>query len=219
MKRVFIETFRYTCYPVQCVCVDGGEPWFNQDHVATILGYANIAEALIALDDDDIKTLGELLASSNADIFISVYGLSSLVYRSKKPDANAFRRWVWSDIISVIRRSIPPDHCSDDDDDEDDDEDIIDGDDDDVESTCSEDRVDATQGQVLKNGPALSEGLKDEEEAWSDFSTNRNPKYWLRKFNKTALMKECDKRGVIIDNPMMTLNVKIIEALIAADTI
>ncbi len=103
---------------------------------------------------------------------------------------DVFRRWVWSDIITVIRRSIRPNHCSDDDDD-------------DEESTCSEDRVVG----------------RDEEEAWHDFSTNRNPKYWLRKFNKTALMKECDKRGVIIDNPMMTLNVEIIEALIAADTI
>ena len=198
MKRVFIETFRYTSYPVQCVCVDGGEPWFRGDHVARILGYANIAKALFELEDDDTKTLGELLASSNTDLFISVYGLLCLVHACKKPDAKAFRRWVWSDIISVIRRIIPPDHCSYDDDD---DEDIIDGDDDDVDS------VESTQG------------LKVEEEPWHDFSTNRNPKYWLRKFNKTALMKECDKRGVIIDNPMMTLNVKIIEALIAADTI
>ena len=192
MKRVFIETFRYTSYPVQCVCVDGGEPWFRGDHVARILGYTNIAKALFELDDDDTKTLGELLASSNTDLFISVYGLLCLVHACKKPDARVFRRWVWSDIIRVIRMSIPPDHCSYDDDDEDD-----------VESKWS---VDATQGKV-------------EEEPWHDFSTNRNPKYWLRKFNKTALMKECDKRGVIIDNPMMTLNVKIIGALIAADTI
>ena len=194
MKRVFIETLHYTSNPVQCVYVDGGEPWFRGDHVARILGYANIAKALFELDDDDTKTLGELLASSNTDLFISVYGLHCLVHACKKPDAHVFRRWVWSDIIRVIRMSIPPDHCSYDDDD--------DGKDD-VESKWS---VDATQGKV-------------EEEPWHDFTTNRNPKYWLRKFNKTALMKECDKRGVIIDNPMMTLNVKIIEALIAADTI
>ena len=61
--------------------------------------------------------------------------------------------------------------------------------------------------------------VEDDEEEWCDFSTHRNPKYWLRKFNKTALMKECDKSGLIIDNPMTTLNSKIIEALITADTI
>ena len=296
MKTIFTETFQYSSCPVQCVCVDGGEPWFRGDHVATILGYTSTAEALNELDDDDTNTLGELLACSNPDIFISVYGLHCLVYRSKKQDAGVFRRWVWSDIITVIRRSIPPDHCSDDDDDE---------------SICSEDSMVGRDEQVLKNGPAFSEGLDEEEESlcdrlityihetypdaevvvghgelqhvdgilkgwqsgilvmrgtpdgftnvfpvsldqsyesivialhehykeafkkgsppvkneeeeeeWYDFSTNSNPKYWLRKLkNKTALMKECDKRGVIIDNPMMTLNVRIIEALIAADTV
>jgi hypothetical protein len=65
---------------------------------------------------------------------------------------------------------------------------------------------------VFQRAPAC----KNDEEY--DFSTNANPKYWQRKLNKTALMKECDKRGIVIDNPMMTLNVKIIEVLIAADT-
>ena len=59
--------------------------------------------------------------------------------------------------------------------------------------------------------------IADEEE--HDFSTSSNPKYWIRKLkNKTALLKECDKRGIIIDNPMTTLNSKIVEALIAADS-
>jgi len=313
MKTIFTETFHYSSCPVQCVCVDDGEPWFRGDHVATILGYTSTAEALNELDDDDTKTLGEILASSNPDIFISVYGLHCLVYRSKKQDANVFRRWIWSDIITVIRRNTPPEHCSDDDDeestcsedsmvglDEDHDQVLKNGpafseglDEEEEESLCDrlityihetypdaevmvghgelqqvdgclkgwqsgivvirnlqngfpdvfavnlnqsyesvvivlhEHYKEICSGakplvQVLKNGPALSEGLEDDddEEEWYDFSTNRNPKYWLRKLkNKTALMKECDKRGVIIDNPMMTLNVRIIEALIAADTI
>ena len=59
--------------------------------------------------------------------------------------------------------------------------------------------------------------IADEEE--HDFSTSSNLKYWIRKLkNKTALLKECDKRGIIIDNPMTTLNTKIVEALIATDS-
>ena len=247
------------------------------------MGYTSTAEALNELDDDDKKTLGELLACSNPDIFISVYGLHCLVYRSKKQDAGVFRRWVWSDIITVIRRSIPPDHCSDDDDDESIcSEDSVVGrgeDEDEEESLCDrlityihetypdaevvvghgelqhvdgilkgwqsgilvtrgtpdgftnvfpvsldqsyESVVIALHGrykEAFKKGSTPVENEEAEEE-WYDFSTNSNPKYWLRRFSKTALMKECDKRGVIIDKPMMTLNVRIIEALIAADTI
>ena len=61
--------------------------------------------------------------------------------------------------------------------------------------------------------------IADIQEEEHDFSTSSNPKYWIRKLkNKTALLKECDKRGIIIDNPMSTLNTKIVEALIAADS-
>ena len=61
--------------------------------------------------------------------------------------------------------------------------------------------------------------IADIQEEEHDFSTSSNPKFWIRKLkNKTALLKECDKRGIIIDNPMTTLNTKIVEALIAADS-
>jgi len=60
--------------------------------------------------------------------------------------------------------------------------------------------------------------IADKQDEEHDFSTSSNLKYWVRKLkNKTALLKECDKRGIIIDNPMTTLNAKIVEALIAAD--
>ena len=61
--------------------------------------------------------------------------------------------------------------------------------------------------------------IADKQEEDYDFSTNRNPNHWIRKLkNKTALLKECDKRGIIIDDAMTTLNAKIVEALIAADS-
>ena len=61
--------------------------------------------------------------------------------------------------------------------------------------------------------------IVDMQEEEYDFSTNSRPNYWMAKLkNKTALIRECDKRGVIIDNAMTTLNAKIIEALVAADS-
>jgi hypothetical protein len=61
--------------------------------------------------------------------------------------------------------------------------------------------------------------IVDTQEEEYDFSTNSRPNYWMARLkNKTALIRECDKRGVIIDNAMTTLNAKIIEALVAADS-
>ena len=61
--------------------------------------------------------------------------------------------------------------------------------------------------------------IVDTQEEEYNFSTNSRPNYWMAKLkNKTALIRECDKRGVIIDNAMTTLNAKIIEALVAADS-
>ena len=63
--------------------------------------------------------------------------------------------------------------------------------------------------------PAIADQRGEEH----DFSTSSNLKHWIRKLkNKTALLKECDKRGIIIDNPMTTLNTKIFQVLIAADS-
>ena len=71
--------------------------------------------------------------------------------------------------------------------------------------------------EVLAKAQILA--ITDKREEEYDFSTNSNPVYWLRRLkNKAALIKECDKRGVIIDNAAGTLNTKIIEILIAADS-
>ena len=71
----------------------------------------------------------------------------------------------------------------------------------------------------VRAGPFFELAIADKREEEHDFSTNNSPKYWVRRLkNKTALLKECDKRGAIIDNPMTTLNTKIVEALIATDS-
>jgi len=61
--------------------------------------------------------------------------------------------------------------------------------------------------------------IADKRDEEYDFSTNSNPKYWLNRLkNKAALIKECKKRGIVMDNAVGTLNTKIIEILIAADS-
>ena len=205
MKTVFTHTFQYLSCPVQCVCING-MPWLKGEDVATILiQYADALEAIrIYVDPRDRKTAEELLGPSgqgctlneNSD-FLCFPGIDSLIKECERREEGAeFEEWIWSEIVPVARAL--PVHRP-------------------VHQGCSDDEEEEklpTRGEEK----LTAKDVEDYEE-WCDFSTNRNPKYWLRKFNKTALMKECDKRGVIVDNPMMTLNVVIIKALIDADTI
>ena len=206
MKTVFIHTFHYLSCPVQCVCING-MPWLKGEDVATILiQYANALEAIrIYVDPRDRKTAEELLGpagqgcalNENSD-FLCFPGIDSLIKECERREEGAeFEEWIWSEIVPVARAL--PVHRP-------------------VPQGCSNDEEEEEKLPTRGEEKPPAKDVEDDEE-WCDFSTNRNPKYWLRKFNKTALMKECDKRGVIVDNPMMTLNVVIIKALIDADTI
>ncbi len=97
------QTFQYNSFPLECVCVDG-EPWFRATHVATILGYPDTMEAISGFDDDDAKTLRELIPDLTPQCmddfyerranFLSAYGVSCLVYKSNTQDADKFKRWI-----------------------------------------------------------------------------------------------------------------------------
>ena len=146
--------------------------------------------------------MGELLPTTHEceETIMSCYAIFLLRRKSKKEDANQFRKWMWSDVVRVMRRTAN-----------------------DAEQEKKKadlavrvvEHIRATypDAMVLVHRP-LAENVDEE---LHDFSTNRNPKYWLKKFSKTALMKECDKRGVLIDNPKTTLNADVVNALVTAD--
>ena len=90
--------------------------WFKGKEVATCLGYTNTQQALRHnVDEEDKKTYEELVegvpldsATSNQqphEVYINESGLYSLVLRSKKYEAKAFKRWVTSEVLPSIRRN------------------------------------------------------------------------------------------------------------------
>ncbi|MDR1897102.1 MAG: hypothetical protein LBR10_09965 [Prevotellaceae bacterium] len=107
-----------------------GETWWVTKDVGRILGFVNIREAVSQLDDDEKMTLtkhGNVIKNfavrdncevSNvtvADIrnsnianrglsIINESGLYNLIFRSTKPEAKAFRKWVTSEVLPSIRR-------------------------------------------------------------------------------------------------------------------
>ena len=83
-----------------------GEPWFVGKDVCAVLGISKYRDALATLDDDEgcpvvVDTPGgkqEMLAISEAGVY-------RLVFRSRKPEAERFKRWLAHEVLPAIRRT------------------------------------------------------------------------------------------------------------------
>jgi prophage antirepressor-like protein len=94
-----------------------GEPWFVACDVCKILGLKNPTDACANLDEDEKHTL-DLTKSALDSIkgiektgpaqqlgIVSESGLYALIFRSRKPVAKKFRRWVTGEVLPAIRKS------------------------------------------------------------------------------------------------------------------
>jgi anti-repressor protein len=101
------EIFRFpdTGHEVRVV-VHGGEPWFPAVDVAAILELGNVHSSLALLDDDEkaLHTV-ETLRGPQSVVIVSEPGLYSLILRSRKPEAKAFKRWIAHEVLPSIRRT------------------------------------------------------------------------------------------------------------------
>ncbi len=102
-----VTPFQFEDHDVRVVVLDG-EPWFVARDVCAALGLTNPADAVNALDKDDlgstevVDSLGR--RNPNARI-INEPGLYSLILRSRKPEAKAFKRWITHEVLPQIRKT------------------------------------------------------------------------------------------------------------------
>ena len=85
-----------------------GEPWFVAKNVCECLELGNVTEALRGLDDDEKVQLETNIINpevgGRGTLLISEAGLYSLILRSRKPEAKAFKRWVTHEVIPSIHK-------------------------------------------------------------------------------------------------------------------
>jgi len=83
-----------------------GEPWFVAKDVCDALGIAtnHLNESGRGLDEDEVASLPNWEGKGSAPLIISEAGLYSLVLKSRKPEAKAFKRWVTHDVLPSIRK-------------------------------------------------------------------------------------------------------------------
>lgn len=105
-----IQLFNYDTSEIRTVYRDG-EIWFVAKDVCDILELTNPTEAIKSLDDDEKMTLrisdghsGQRGGAQFLNI-ISEPGLYKLIFRSNKPEAKAFSRWVTHEVLPSIRKT------------------------------------------------------------------------------------------------------------------
>ena len=88
-----------------CVVECEGEPWFVVKDVCECLELTDVSKTISLLDDDEkgtnsIRTPG----GEQQMLVISEPGLYSLILRSRKPGAKAFKRWIIHEVVPSIRK-------------------------------------------------------------------------------------------------------------------
>jgi anti-repressor protein len=109
MNDLTVFSYASTGAGVRTVVRDG-EPWFVAADVCGILGISNPSQALSYLDDDEYEMVAAALISSEARPqdsinLVTESGLYSLILRSRKPEAKAFKRWITHEVLPAIRKS------------------------------------------------------------------------------------------------------------------
>lgn len=100
-----IIPFIFDTLPVRAVLRDG-EPWFVAADVCAVLEIVDVRQAVERLDDSErggctVPTPGGLQEVRA----VNESGLYALIFTSRKPEAQRFRRWVTGEVLPSIRKT------------------------------------------------------------------------------------------------------------------
>lgn len=97
--------FEFRSHEVRTVIRDG-EPWFVAKDVCDVLDIVDSAVALRGLDEDEKgKCIVPTLGGNQTMLTVNESGLYALIFKSRKPEAKAFRKWVTSEVLPSIRKT------------------------------------------------------------------------------------------------------------------
>lgn len=104
MTAPTLTAFNFDSTEVQAFDRDG-EACVLAKGVCEALGLSNVSLALSALDDDEKGVCTAYTPGGPQSVsFVTESGLYSLVLRSRKPEAKAFKRWVTHEVLPAIRK-------------------------------------------------------------------------------------------------------------------
>ena len=101
-----ITPFTYGDHAVRTVLIDD-EPWFIAKDVCDVLGIQNHRDTLAKQVPEDEKGVDSIYSPGGKQemIIINEPGLYRLIFQSRKPEAEAFKSWVFGEVLPKIRRT------------------------------------------------------------------------------------------------------------------
>lgn len=101
-------TFPLTGQNVRIIMREG-QPWFVGKNICDVLGLANARQALSNLDEDEKITVQNSDGNPRKGVphqltLISESGLYALIFRSSKPAAKVFSKWVRAEVLPATRQ-------------------------------------------------------------------------------------------------------------------
>lgn len=92
-------------FPLHSVTIDGN-PWFFSADIAAVLELSNVRSSVALLDDDEKAVYAVETSSGVQDVsIVSESGFYALCFKSRKPAAKRFRKWVTSEVLPAIRKT------------------------------------------------------------------------------------------------------------------
>lgn len=109
-----LQIFSYEGNSVRTILDEHGDPWWVAKDVCSILEIKDVSNAVNGnpsrneegLDEDERDTYSVSTPGGKQKMLcVNEYGLYSLVFKSRKPEAKAFKRWITHEVIPSIRKT------------------------------------------------------------------------------------------------------------------
>lgn len=99
-----LQTFDFEGEPLRGTFING-EPWMVGKDVCAALGISNHNDALSNLPADERDGVGftDPIGRQQTVTVINEPGLYRLIFKSRKPEAERFKTWVFHDVLPAIR--------------------------------------------------------------------------------------------------------------------
>lgn len=104
MSAVALQSFGFGDQLVRTLERDGGI-WFVANDVCSALDIGNSRQAVSRLEDDEKGvTISDTLGGRQELTIVSESGVYALIFKSRKPIAVTFRKWVTGEVLPALRR-------------------------------------------------------------------------------------------------------------------